>query len=36
MKIVTNETDFQLLQDPDMDAIADVDVLEAWDDAEPS
>jgi anti-sigma factor RsiW len=36
VKIVTNETDFQLLQDPDIDAIADVDVLEEWDDAPPS
>jgi anti-sigma factor RsiW len=36
VRIVTNAEDFELLQDPDMDAIADVDVLEAWDDASPS
>lgn len=36
VRIVSNPKDFQLLQDPDMDAIADVDVLEAWDDASPS
>jgi anti-sigma factor RsiW len=35
VRIVSNPKDFQLLQDPDMDAIADVDVLEAWDDASP-
>jgi anti-sigma factor RsiW len=34
--IVSNASDFELLQDPDMDAIADVDVLEDWDDASPS
>lgn len=36
VRIVTNATDFELLQDPDQDEIADVDVLEAWDDASPS
>ena len=36
VRIVSDATDFELLQDPDMDAIADVDVLEAWDDASPS
>jgi anti-sigma factor RsiW len=35
VRIVTNATDFQLLQDPDIDTIADVDALEAWDDDSP-
>ena len=35
VKIVRNAQDFELLQDPDVDTIADVDVLEAWDDASP-
>jgi anti-sigma factor RsiW len=34
--IVANSEDFQLVQDPDMDAISEVDVLEDWDDASPS
>jgi anti-sigma factor RsiW len=36
VRIVTNAKDFELLQDPDMDAISNVDVLEDWDDASPS
>jgi anti-sigma factor RsiW len=36
VKIVSNPKDFELLQDPDMDAISEVDVLEDWDDAPPS
>jgi anti-sigma factor RsiW len=36
VRIVSDAEDFELLQDPDMDTIADVDVLEAWDDASPS
>ncbi|MFI5314660.1 MAG: anti-sigma factor family protein [Myxococcota bacterium] len=34
--IVSSANDFELLQDPDMDAISEVDVLEDWDDASPS
>jgi anti-sigma-K factor RskA len=30
--IVANSDDFDLVQDPDMDAISEVDVLENWDD----
>ena len=30
--IVANSEDFDLVQDPDMDAISEVDVLENWDD----
>jgi anti-sigma factor RsiW len=36
VKIVSNPKDYELLQDPDMDAISEVDVLEDWDDAPPS
>jgi anti-sigma factor RsiW len=36
VKIVSNPKDFELLQDPDMDAISEVDVLEDWDDSPPS
>ncbi len=36
VRIVKNAKDFELLQDPDMDAITEVDVLEDWDDASPS
>jgi len=36
VKIVSNPKDFQLLQDPDMDAISEVDVLEDWDDVPPN
>jgi anti-sigma factor RsiW len=36
VKIVSNPKDFELLQDPDIDAISEVDVLEDWDDAPPS
>ena len=36
VKIVSNPKDFELLQDPDMDAISEVDVLETWDDNPPS
>lgn len=32
-RIVTNVRDFELLQDPEMDAISELDVLEEWDDA---
>jgi anti-sigma factor RsiW len=35
VRIVKSEKDFELLQDPDMDAITEVDVLEDWDDASP-
>jgi hypothetical protein len=35
VKIVSNPKDFDLLQDPDMDAISEVDVLEDWDEAAP-
>jgi anti-sigma-K factor RskA len=36
VKIVSNPKDFELLQDPDIDAISEVDVLEDWDDNPPS
>jgi anti-sigma factor RsiW len=36
VKIVSNPKDFELLQDPDMDAISEVDVLEDWDENPPS
>jgi anti-sigma factor RsiW len=32
-RIVTNVRDFELLQDPEIDAISELDVLEEWDDA---
>jgi anti-sigma factor RsiW len=35
VKIVRSARDFELMRDPDMDTIADVDVLEAWDDGSP-
>ncbi len=31
VKIVRSARDFELMRDPDMEAIADVDALEAWD-----
>ena len=34
--IVANSEDFEMVQDPDMDAISMVDVLEDWDDASPN
>ncbi|HXX48873.1 MAG TPA: zf-HC2 domain-containing protein [Myxococcota bacterium] len=34
--IVANSEDFELVQDPDMDAISMVDILEDWDDASPN
>jgi anti-sigma factor RsiW len=34
--IVASSEDFELVQDPDMDAISMVDVLEDWDDASPN
>ncbi|HTO70024.1 MAG TPA: zf-HC2 domain-containing protein [Myxococcota bacterium] len=34
--IVANGDDYELVQDPDMDAISVVDVLENWDDEPPS
>jgi anti-sigma factor RsiW len=36
VKIVSNPKDFELLKDPDIDAISEVDVLEDWDDNPPS
>lgn len=35
VRIVRRAQDFELLRDPDMDAIADVDALEAWEDDSP-
>src|SRR5262245_29839756 len=35
VKLMRNKQDYELLQEPDMDAIADVDVLEVWDDGSP-
>ena len=35
VRILTNTRDVELLQDPDIDAISEVDVLEDWDDAGP-
>src|SRR5262245_7627973 len=35
VRILTNARDVQLLQDPDVDAISEVDLLEDWDDAGP-
>ncbi|HXZ86589.1 MAG TPA: zf-HC2 domain-containing protein [Myxococcota bacterium] len=34
--IVADSEDFELVQDPDMDAISMVDVLESWDDGSPA
>lgn len=35
VRILTNAHDVEILQDPDVDAISEVDLLEDWDDAEP-
>jgi anti-sigma factor RsiW len=35
VRIVSSDKDFELLQDPEMDAISELDVLEEWDDAGP-
>jgi len=36
VRIVTDVRDVELLQDPEVDAISELDVLEDWDDAGPS
>ncbi len=33
VRLVTDVRDFELLQDPEVDAISELDVLEEWDDA---
>ena len=35
VRILTNTKDVEILQDPDVDAISEVDLLEDWDDAQP-
>jgi anti-sigma factor RsiW len=35
VRILSSDRDFELLQDPEMDAISELDVLEDWDDAGP-